>query len=159
MRLRAASVLIPACRARSVLVTLSASVILAVTTACGSGTDASRPENSILERGSAVYQANCATCHGANGEGQTNWQSRQPDGTLPAPPHDASGHTWHHPDDELLDIIRRGGQAVYGGPGFQSGMPAWSDRLTEQEIEAVLAYIKTLWGDEERAYQAELPSD
>ena len=95
----------------------------------------------------------CASCHGASGEGQPNWQSRRADRTLPAPPHDASGHTWHHPDDVLIEIIRRGGEAVYGGPGLRSGMPAFGERLGAAEIEAVLAYLKTLWGDAEREYQ------
>jgi mono/diheme cytochrome c family protein len=143
---------------RSLPLILVASVLV-VAMACGQGGEVTEPERSAVERGRTLYQANCATCHGVAGEGQPNWQSRREDGSLPAPPHDATGHTWHHSDDQLLDIIRRGGQVVYGGPGFQSGMPAWDDRLTEEEIEAVLEYIKTLWGDEERAYQAELSSE
>lgn len=128
--------------------------------ACGStggsaSTDSAPPD--VIALGEGLYQANCATCHGAGGEGQPNWQSRRPDGTLPAPPHDASGHTWHHTDSLLLEIIERGGQAVYGGPGLQSGMPAFGDRLTAAEIEAVLEYIKTLWGETEREYQSALP--
>jgi mono/diheme cytochrome c family protein len=57
----------------------------------------------------------------------------------------------------LLDIIRRGGEAVYGGAGLRSGMPAFGGQLTAEEIDAVLAYIKTLWGDAEREYQERLP--
>jgi len=57
----------------------------------------------------------------------------------------------------LIEIITVGGQAAYGGPGIVSGMPAFGDRLTADEIAAVLAYIKSLWGDGERAYQASLP--
>ncbi len=126
--------------------------------ACGSVAPDTAPDAEVIALGARVYQANCASCHGESGEGQRNWQSRQADGTLPAPPHDASGHTWHHPDAVLLDIIRRGGEAVYGGPGLPSGMPAFGDRLTGAEIEAVLAYIKTLWGDAEREYQQGLPA-
>lgn len=126
--------------------------------ACGTEdvpTNTSDPAE-LIAVGEQVYQANCATCHGAAGEGQPNWKSRGADGLYPAPPHDPSGHTWHHPDEQLLDIIRRGGQAVYGSEASPSGMPAWGDRLTEQDIEAVLAYIKTMWGNEEREYQAAL---
>ncbi len=122
----------------------------------GSGDEASAVE--VVALGERAYQANCASCHGTNGEGQPNWQSRRADGTLPAPPHDASGHTWHHPDEVLLEIIRRGGQAVYGGAGLKSGMPAFGGQLTDVEIEAVLAYIKSRWGKEERQYQEALPS-
>lgn len=126
---------------------------------CGSaGSGDAAPAAEVVTLGERVYQANCASCHGANGEGQPNWQSRRADGTLPAPPHNASGHTWHHPDEVLLDIIRRGGQAVYGGTGLTSGMPPFGERLTDAEIEAILAYLKTLWGEDERQYQDALES-
>jgi len=101
--------------------------------------------------GEAVYAAECASCHGDRGQGQPNWQVPNADGSLPAPPHDASGHTWHHPDDELLQIIARGGTIYLE----TSTMPAFEDKLTEQEMVAVLDYIKTLWGPREQAYQAE----
>lgn len=66
--------------------------------ACGAAAPDREPGTEVIALGAAVYQANCATCHGVSGAGQPNWQSRQAGGTLPAPPHDASGHTWHHPD-------------------------------------------------------------
>src|SRR5205807_2276140 len=46
----------------------------------------------LVARGKAIYAEHCAACHGANLEGQANWRSRLPNGRLPAPPHDASGH-------------------------------------------------------------------
>ncbi|PKN82052.1 MAG: cytochrome C [Chloroflexi bacterium HGW-Chloroflexi-9] len=113
-------------------------------------------DSDALELGRAVYAANCATCHGERGEGQPNWQSRRPDGTLPAPPHDVSGHTWHHPDEVLIEIVTVGGQAAYGGSGIISGMPAFGEQLTAAEITAVLAHIRTLWGTAERSYQESL---
>lgn len=58
--------------------------------------------------GEAVYMDNCASCHGADLQGETNWQDRDSDGYLSAPPHDGNGHAWHHPDAQLLDITRRG---------------------------------------------------
>jgi mono/diheme cytochrome c family protein len=63
---------------------------------------------------------------------------------LPAPPHDASGHTWHHPDRVLFDITKRGTAAVVGG-GYESGMPGFGGTLTDAEIRATLAYIKSTW--------------
>jgi mono/diheme cytochrome c family protein len=102
--------------------------------------------------GAEAYAAECASCHGADLAGQPDWQTRLPDGTYPAPPHDASGHTWHHPDALLLDYIRRGGAALIGG-GFKSNMPGFADRLTEDEIQAVLAFIKSTWPAEVRARQ------
>ncbi len=110
-----------------------------------------------LEQGRAIYQAECASCHGADLEGQPDWQTANADGTYPAPPHDAGGHTWHHGDIMLHDYIKRGGQAVLDemGVAFTSGMPAFGDRLTDGDIEAVLDYIKSTWPDRIRATQAE----
>ena len=98
-------------------------------------------------RGESLYNQYCATCHGLNGEGQPNWKTRNADGSLPAPPHDDSGHTWHHADDLLVDIIAN-------GSGFpQSTMPTFGDQLSDDEIRAILAYMKTWWGAEERGFQ------
>jgi len=110
-----------------------------------------------IESGRAIYEARCASCHGANLEGQPNWQSGNEDGTYPAPPHNETGHTWHHGDEMLTDYIRRGGQAVLDSMGvaFSSGMPGFGDELTENDIEAVLDYIRSTWPDRIRAAQAE----
>jgi mono/diheme cytochrome c family protein len=123
---------------------------------CSSPSDGDVAPREVLEQGQAVYQAHCASCHGAEGEGQPDWKSPGPDGVYPAPPHDSSGHTWHHADADLIEIIQRGGQAVYGSASLRSGMPPFGDVLTDQEIVAVLALIKTFWDEEERAYQEQL---
>lgn len=104
--------------------------------------------------GRAAYATNCATCHGERAEGHPNWRELQPDGTYLPPPHDGSGHTWHHSDELLFRIIKEGGQTVYGAGEFQSRMPAFRDRLADEEIEAIIAYFKTLWGPKERQFQA-----
>src|SRR5690606_30865838 len=66
-----------------------------------------RPDDAaVTALGQKVYAAQCAACHGARLEGQPNWRVRGPDGRLPAPPHDASGHTWHHPDELLFRITK-----------------------------------------------------
>ena len=96
--------------------------------------------------GRRVYGEQCARCHGANLEGQPDWRSRRADGKLPAPPHDASGHTWHHPDAVLLRITRDGTSAVVGG-GYESDMPGFGGVLTDAEVRAVLAFIKSTWPD------------
>lgn len=110
-----------------------------------------------LERGRKLYDTNCASCHGANLEGQPDWQSAKEDGTYPAPPHDETGHTWHHGDAMLFDYTRRGGQAFLDDLGvrFNSGMPAFGDILTDAEIEAILAFIRSTWPEQIRALQAE----
>ena len=98
----------------------------------------------LVVEGRKVYEANCANCHGYSLEGQPNWQRRGPDGILPAPPHDETGHTWHHPDAVLFATTKLGGQA-FMPQGMKSGMPAYRDILSDREIEASLAYIKSRW--------------
>ncbi|MBC8280352.1 MAG: cytochrome c [Chloroflexi bacterium] len=113
------------------------------------------PDSRRIEVGRSVYQANCAQCHGANAEGQPLWQQRNSDGSLKPPPHDETGHTWHHSDGLLFRIIRDGGQ-IYETSGFKSGMPAFGGRLTPEDIKGVIAYFKSLRGPEERSFQEEL---
>lgn len=106
--------------------------------------DASDPAQVALGR--RVYADRCAGCHGANLEGQPNWRERRPDGRLPAPPHDASGHTWHHPDTQLVELTKKGLTGFL--PGYESDMPAFEGVLGEAEIAAVIAFIKSTWPPE-----------
>ena len=101
--------------------------------------------------GKKVYEDRCAICHGAKLEGQPNWQERKPDGKLPAPPHDASGHTWHHTDEQLFTITKEGLSAIV--PGYESDMPAFKETLSDSEIAATLAYIESTWPTDIRARQ------
>jgi len=97
--------------------------------------------------GRKVYANQCASCHGANLEGQANWRQRRADGRLPAPPHDESGHTWHHPDQQLFELTKYG-TAVFVGDDYQSDMQGYESDLTDSEILAVLAFIKSSWPKE-----------
>jgi mono/diheme cytochrome c family protein len=110
-----------------------------------------RPEDKrLVTRGHKLYTAQCASCHGSDMEGQANWRERLSNGRLPAPPHDKSGHTWHHPDAQLFDLTKRGPAAVVGGD-YQSDMPAYADVLSDEDIVAVLSYIKSTWPADIRA--------
>lgn len=102
--------------------------------------------------GQELFAANCAVCHGAEGEGQSNWHIAKDDGTLPAPPLNGDGHTWHHPDGLLYRVVSQGGAQFESpsDPGFKSAMPAFEDRLSHEEIIAVLTFIKSLWGNKVR---------
>ena len=104
------------------------------------------PTEQAVPTGQQIFASNCAACHGANGEGQPDWHIEKADGTLPAPPLNGDGHTWHHGDGLLYRIISQGG-AIPEMPSYKSGMPAFGDHLSRQEIIDVLAYIKSLWGD------------
>lgn len=103
--------------------------------------------------GRQVYEAQCASCHGADLKGQPNWQTPLPNGRLPAPPHDATGHTWHHSDADLFTIVKEGVGALV--PGYESDMPAFEGVLTDDQIRAALAFIKSTWPEREREYQQE----
>lgn len=109
------------------------------------------------DAGGALYAERCAVCHGINLEGQPDWRSPDADGLYPAPPHDETGHTWHHDDAMLIDYITRGGQAVLDDMGvkFTSGMPGFGPVLDEEEIEAILDYIKSTWPKRIRDLQAQ----
>ena len=79
---------------------------------------------------------------------------RKPNGRLPAPPHDVSGHTWHHPNQQLMLITKKGLSAVV--PGYQSDMPAFESVLSDAEIAAVLAFIQSRWPPDTRERQKAL---
>ena len=114
-------------------------------------------DNRNIENGQALYAEHCATCHGANLEGQPDWRVANDDGTLPAPPHDETGHTWHHDNRLLHDYTRLGGQPALeerGVTGFKSAMPAFGEVLTDAEIWEVLAYIRSTWPERVQEMQA-----
>lgn len=108
-------------------------------------------ENASEALGKPLYAKNCASCHGANLEGQTNWRNVREGGMLLAPPHDKTGHSWHHADELLFSYTKLGGAAaleLFGVNGFKSGMPAFSGSLSDTEIWSILAFIKSTWPEE-----------
>ena len=106
-----------------------------------------------IELGEDLYALHCADCHGVALEGEADWKLQNADGSFRAPPHDASGHTWHHSDAQLIDAIRLGGSRLPEDIGGISHMPGYHSTLTEREIVAVLDYIKSKWPEEQRQYQ------
>jgi mono/diheme cytochrome c family protein len=117
------------------------------------GPAAAAPDSTRLALGGALYGAHCAACHGAELEGEPNWRRRKPDGLLPAPPHDETGHTWHHSDGQLFEITKRGTAALVGSD-YQTAMGPFGAVLSDDEIRAVLDYIKSRWPENIRARQA-----
>jgi mono/diheme cytochrome c family protein len=108
----------------------------------------------IVQRGAQVYRAECAPCHGAQLQGQPNWREPGHDGLLPAPPHDPSGHTWHHPDELLFRITKYGVAKGANLKDYKSAMPAYEGVLSDEDIVAVLSWIKAQWPAPIRARSA-----
>ncbi|SLN10907.1 Cytochrome c6 [Falsiruegeria litorea R37] len=114
-------------------------------------------DNRDLANGQDLYAEQCSSCHGANLEGQPDWQTPDDNGILPAPPHDESGHTWHHDNQLLFEYTQLGGEAalaVRGVTGFESGMPGFGDALTDDDIWDILAYIVSTWSVRVQEIQA-----
>lgn len=129
----------------------AAALAAAVLSTAAIGEPALRPDDAALTAlGAEIYDRECAACHGAELEGQTpDWRRRDADGYLPAPPHDASGHTWHHPD-AMLFAMTKYGLAPLAGPEHPSRMPAFEGLLTDGEILAALSFIKSTWPEQVR---------
>ena len=114
-------------------------------------------EDRNLSAGQILYTNNCASCHGAKLEGQPNWQSPNSDGILPAPPHDATGHTWHHDNELLFEYTKLGGKGALAARGitdFNSGMPSFDGVISDEDIWDILAFIKSTWPEREQDAQA-----
>jgi len=134
--------------------------VLVVTAGCDSRPTPKvelRPHDpQIVELGRKVYEQRCAACHGAQLEGQPRWRERDSTGRFPAPPHDGSGHTWHHPDDLLFRITKHGVAKASNLKDYDSAMPAFDGVLTDAEIVAVLSWIKAQWPPEIRKHQEDI---
>ena len=129
-------------------------LLLPLLAACAE--DARPPD---LALGKTVYVQHCASCHGMKLEGQPDWRRKLANGRMPAPPHDDSGHTWHHPDDVLFGITKHGLVPPYAPRGYESDMPAFAGQLSDDEIRSVLAYIAAHWSPQVRAARAEMLRD
>lgn len=140
---------------RQVLIGLA--IFLILLAGCSTADELASQEGAAeqLTLGEDVYAANCASCHGANLEGPADWKTRNDDGSFRSPPHDETGHTWHHDDGYLLERVRYGTAVLAPDLQDKSSMPAYEDILTDEEITAVLAYIKSQWPDDIRQMQEE----
>jgi len=106
--------------------------------------------------GRQIYVQHCVSCHGLKLEGQPDWRKPLANGRMPAPPHDDTGHTWHHPDEVLFGITKHGLVPPYAPPGYHSDMPAFRGVLSDSEIRAVLAYIASRWSPEVLKLRSEM---
>ena len=116
-----------------------------------------RPDDpQVVSFGARIYAQQCAACYGVRGEGQSDWRERGTDGLLPAPPHDPSGHTWHHPDSQLFAITKFGLAKLIEQPDYKTAMPIYDRVLSDHEIVAVLSWIKAQWPPDVRTRHDEI---
>ena len=108
----------------------------------------------LVDDGRKLYDARCASCHGANLQGQPDWKKKLPNGQFPAPPQDDTGHTWHHPDAVIYRIIFEGGNGDRNA--VETGMPAFRDQLSGRDAVAIVSYLKSTWSQDNREYQWEM---
>lgn len=119
--------------------------LAALFVAFGTNAQLLQPDDaSVVAAGEYIYRQHCVACHGVNLEGQPEWRKRNADGRLPAPPHDESGHTWHHPDQMLFEMTKYG-VTKFAPAGYKTDMLAYEELLSDEEIVAVLSYIKSRW--------------
>lgn len=113
-----------------------------------------------IKRGWQVYARACAKCHGEDLDGEfgpataeitrvnQKLQAEKVDHVpMVAPAHDASGRTWRHADQTLFEIIKFG-EAANNEKKVASRMPAFRDKLTDNEIWMTIALIKSSWPPE-----------
>lgn len=125
-------------RPRSLAVAIGATLLILAGCAGDTQTAASSP----VDRGRSIYEESCVSCHGDPVTGR---------GAFPGVPvHGPNGHTWHHADGQLTQVIL--GRIDYPG----RTMPTFEGKLTEADVDDVLSYIKTGWEAEQRAFQAEI---
>lgn len=129
--------------------------------ACGRGEDSTDTSEAVkfernidamqISRGEKVFSQNCASCHGDEAQGDPDWRTRDKEtGRFPPPPLDGTAHAWHHPLAQLKHVIAN------GSPGGKGNMPAWSGKLSEQEMDDTIAWFQAKWPAEVYAAWAEI---
>ncbi len=139
---------------RSVAAKLIAGLIAMIANAADGSDAPPRLDPELIKAGWTVYRQSCASCHGARAEGAHGWQSADRNGELPAPPHDAKGHTWKHSDAMLYRIVQQGWRDEFNKTDRLT-MPAFKGQLSHKETIAVVTYLKTLWTPKQRQFQWE----
>lgn len=112
------------------------------------------PDAARIDAGRVVYRQQCAACHGAQGQGAPAWEQPDAQGEMPAPPHNARGHTWKHSDAMLYRLVQDGWHDPFNKTDRMT-MPAFKGQLSRGDTIAVIEYLKTLWTPEQQRFQAE----
>lgn len=117
---------------------LAAFFALAGLTACADRGESGTPD---AARGAGIYADKCQVCHGDAATGRQAAPN--------TPTHGPEGHTWHHADGQLVQIIL--GRLDFPG----KTMPPFEGELSESDVLDVLEHLKSNWPAEQRQFQAE----
>ena len=108
----------------------------------------------MIAKGKIAYENNCVSCHMINLAGAKNWKGVDEDGHRKAPPLDGTGHTWHHDDKTLHAIIKNGLAKLV--KNYEGKMIGFEDKLSDKDIDSILAYIKSYWPKDKYDHQINL---
>ena len=97
----------------------------------------------MISRGKIIYDSYCVSCHQVNLIGAENWKELDEDGHRKAPPLNGKGHTWHHDDASLHNIIKYGLAKLV--KNYEGKMLGYEDSLKDKDIDSVLSYMKSFW--------------
>ncbi len=98
--------------------------------------------NEQVNQGAVLFKQNCSACHGQNAEATADWKTTDAKGNYPPPPLNGTAHAWHHGLDLLRTTIREGGKKLGGV------MPPFKDKLSDNEIDLLIAYFQSKWSDD-----------
>jgi mono/diheme cytochrome c family protein len=129
-----------------ILLTLISFILISETSYSHSHFPITRDSTLMIARGKIVYESNCVSCHQVNLIGAENWKGVDKDGHRKAPPLNGTGHTWHHDDATLHNIIKYGLAKIV--KNYEGKMIGFGDKINDKQIDSVLSYIKSHWEDE-----------
>lgn len=125
---------------------VSARVVLQPSAAQAIRHPAAQAPSSPEARGRLVYESyGCVSCHGSDGTGGFANTNAETDGKVPGVIHVAEGYT----TTELARLIRTGmariGKHDADGPTPPFRMPGWGDRMSDRDVEDLVAYLVSLY--------------
>ena len=129
-----------------ILLTLISFILISETSYSHSHFPITRDSVLMIARGKIIYENNCVSCHQVNLVGAENWKGFDEDGHRKAPPLNGTGHTWHHDDATLHNIIKYGLAKIV--KNYDGKMIGFGDKINDKQVDSVLSYIKSHWEDE-----------
>jgi mono/diheme cytochrome c family protein len=92
-----------------------------------------------IARGKQLYEDNCQACHGVGGIGESPGDpSARDEYGFKAPALNDDAHGWHHSDKNLS-------ATVLNGSSRNERMVAFKETLSDEDVDNVIAYVKSLW--------------